>query len=53
MSKWSKTFSQPNATIQTPIDSPCRVDKKFDGSKFFRVIFGLKNLKTEPKYIYF
>jgi hypothetical protein len=27
--KLTKNFSQPNMTIHTPIESPCRVDKNF------------------------
>jgi hypothetical protein len=31
----STFYSQPDITIHTPIDSPCRVDKKLSVSKFY------------------
>jgi hypothetical protein len=35
----NQIFSQPNMTIYTPIESPCRVDKKYAVSKFFLSVF--------------
>ncbi len=42
-------FSHPNMTINTPIESPSRVDKKYDVSNFFIAISGPKMPKNNIK----
>jgi hypothetical protein len=44
-----KNFSHQFMTIQTPIESPCRVDKKYALSNFFNFDFWLKNGKKRVK----
>jgi hypothetical protein len=47
--KMSQNFSHPDITIHTPIESPCRVDKKYAVSKFFLSDFWPKKPKNSVK----
>jgi hypothetical protein len=44
-----KFFSQPHMTIYTPIDGPCRAEKKYAVLKFVEVISGQNNPKNSVK----